>query len=105
MWKLKYAFAFSITVFLLYAGLAAARGWAVVTLDHLPAQIVANQPVKIGFAVRQHGRTLLNGLNPAIAVGRSDMSQAFTAVATQEGGEGHYAATLTFPESGTWIWT
>lgn len=105
MWKIKYAFAFSIIVFLLYAGLVSAGGWAVVTLDHLPAQIVANQPVKIGFAVRQHGRTLLSGLHPVIAVSRSDSAQAFTAVATQEGGEGHYAATLTFPESGTWIWT
>lgn len=105
MWKIKYAFAFSITVFLLYAGLAAAGGWAVVTLDHLPAQIVANQPIKIGFAVRQHGRTLLNGLHPVLAVSRSDSTQAFTAIATQEGTEGHYAATLTFPESGTWRWT
>jgi mono/diheme cytochrome c family protein len=105
MCKIKYAFAFSVIVLLLSAVLASAGGWAVVTLDHLPAQIVANQPVKIGFAVRQHGRTLLNGLNPAIAVSRSDMSQAFTVVAIQQGGEGHYAATLTFPESGAWNWT
>lgn len=104
MWKIKYAFAFSIIVFLLYAGIASAGGWAVVTLDHLPAQIVANQPVKIGFVVRQHGRTLLNGLHPVIAVSRSDSAQAFTAFATQEGTEGHYAAMLTFPESGTWQW-
>lgn len=105
MWKIKYAFAFSITVFLLSAALVSAGGWAVVTLDHLPAQIIANQPVKIGFAVRQHGRTLLNGLHPVIALGRTDSAQAFTAVATQEGSVGHYAATLTFPESGTWSWT
>jgi cytochrome c oxidase subunit 2 len=105
MWKIKYAFAFSITVFLLYAALASAGGWAVVTLDRVPTQIVANQPVKIGFAVRQHGRTLLNGLHPVIAVSRADSAQAFTAVATQEGTEGHYAAMLTFPESGTWKWT
>jgi len=32
-----------------------AGGWAVVTLDELPAQVVAEKSVTIGFMVRQHG--------------------------------------------------
>ena len=34
-----------------------AGGWAVITLDQLPAQVIAGQPLTIGFMVRQHGHT------------------------------------------------
>ena len=40
---------------------ALAGGWAVITLDELPGQVEANQPLEIGFMVRQHGVTPLSG--------------------------------------------
>jgi ABC-type sugar transport system substrate-binding protein len=46
-----------VVLAMLFATVAQAGGWAVITLDDLPRQIVAKQPFTIGFTVRQHGRT------------------------------------------------
>ena len=82
-----------------------AGGWAVVTLDRLPAQIVAGEPVTIGFLVRQHGRTPVGDLEPQITAARADTGQSFAVAAQAEGKVGHYAARLTFPSAGTWRWS
>ena len=41
-------------------------GWAVVTVDDLPDYVVAGQPVRLSFVVRQHGMTPLDGLRPSV---------------------------------------
>ena len=81
-----------------------AGGWAVVTLDQMPAQISAGQPIPIGFTVRQHGRTLRDDLAPIIRLDRMDAKESFTVTATASGQAGHYAATLIFPSAGKWTW-
>ena len=43
-----------------------AGGWAVVTLDTLPESVVASTPVRLSFTVRQHGQTLMDGLQPRV---------------------------------------
>jgi cytochrome c2 len=89
---------------LLTAAPAFAGGWAVVTLDRLPEQVVSGEALDIGFMVRQHGQTPLSGLTPNITVTRADTGESFSVTAKDDGAAGHYAAALTFPSGGTWRW-
>lgn len=81
-----------------------AGGWAVITLDELPSNIVAGEPFTIGFTVLQHGRTPMTDLEPTITAGLS-LDEKLVAYAEPEGKPGHYAATLTFPKEGEWEWS
>ena len=83
---------------------ALAGGWAVITLDELPGQVEANQPLEIGFMVRQHGVTPLGDQSPIITAHLDGSTQSVRVVADEEGEVGHYAATLTLPQSGEWQW-
>lgn len=82
---------------------AFAGGWAVITLDELPDNVVAGEPLTIGFVVRQHGITPMSGLDPTISA--SLQSEQFVVRAESDGEPGHYTATLTFPKAGDWNWT
>ncbi|HEY3312614.1 MAG TPA: cytochrome c [Anaerolineales bacterium] len=82
-----------------------AGGWAVITLDQLPGEVMAGKPLNIGFTVRQHGRTLMSGLNPTVTARLSGSSQTVTASVFAEGGSGHYVAVLTIPNAGLWEWS
>ena len=78
-------------------------GWAVITIEDLPDQVVVGQPVTLTFAVRQHGRTLISGLNPRVeAKGGGQTVRAAAGPAT---GTGRYAASLTLPNAGAWAIT
>jgi len=94
-----------IVAVLAIAAPASAGGWAVVTLDQLPAQVVAGEPLTIGFMVRQHGRTPVDGLTPRVTATRAGINESFTVTAKAQGDIGHYAVALTFPSTGTWNWT
>jgi cytochrome c2 len=83
---------------------ADAGGWAVVTLDSLPREVVAGQAFTIGFVVRQHGQTLLDGLSPKIQANRNGAFETATFIARGEGGKGHYMASLMLPSEGEWKW-
>ena len=82
---------------------ALAGGWAVITLDELPGEIVAGQPLEIGFTVRQHGVTPLGDLTPNVYTRQGDLK--VNAQAKAQGETGHYVATLIFPEAGEWTWS
>ena len=79
-----------------------AGGWAVITLDELPTQAVAGEPLTVGFTVRQHGRTSMTGLSPTVTAILGEEKLVFPAEA--EGGPGHYTATMTLPKAGDWQW-
>src|SRR5574341_958043 len=66
--------------------------------------LVLNEPVTIGFMVRQHGRSPLDGLKPVISATRLNSSDTVTATATPQGAVGHYVATLKFSSAGEWNW-
>lgn len=104
MQKIAYACALMAIVLAATASLVFAGGWAVVTLDQLPTQIVAGEPITIGFMVRQHGRTPVNELAPRISASRANSLESFSVIASQRGVTGHYEATLTFPSAGNWDW-
>jgi hypothetical protein len=84
---------------------ASAGGWAVITLDTLPGEIAAGQPMEIGFMVRQHGVTPMAGLTPVVHANLSGSRESVTVNAKAEGQTGHYTASLTLPQTGTWEWT
>jgi cytochrome c2 len=97
------AASFLLAGMLLLAAPALAGGWAVITLDELPGEIVAEQPFEIGFTVRQHGVTPLDDLTPIVSARQPGSS--LTEQAKAQGETGHYVATLTFPQGGEWEWS
>lgn len=81
-----------------------AGGWAVISLDELPTNVVAGEPLTIGFTVLQHGKTPMSDLSPII-VANLYKDEEFKVFAEPEGEPGHYTATLTFPMEGDWQWS
>ena len=82
--------------------LVRAGGWAVLTLDTWPAEVVAERPFTIEFVVRQHGAHLMAGLSPVVTAVHPDSGNRLTFKAAAE--EGHYQAELVLPRSGEWEW-
>ncbi len=81
---------------------AAAGGWAVSTLDGVPAPS-AGETVTVGFTIRQHGVTPVNVDDVGVTVtGPSGDVEFFPA--RQEGTVGHYVADVVFGEVGVSTW-
>lgn len=81
---------------------AAAGGWAVSTLDEMPAA-VAGEAVEVGFTIRQHGVTPVAIDDVGIEVRSPDgLTSSFEAAAG--GPVGHYVATVVFPAAGEYSW-
>src|SRR5688572_26900132 len=89
---------------LVFAIPAFAGGWAVITLDELPVNVLTGEPLTIGFTVRQHGITPMNGLYPTVTATLLKDEQ-FVVQAESDGQPGHYTATLIFPKEGNWEWS
>lgn len=102
--KVRIALAIAVLLSLVLALPVLAGGWAVITLDELPTNVVAGKPLTVGFTVRQHGITPMDGIEPMVTA-RLGLSEKFVVQAEPEGERGHYAATLTFPEKGNWEWS
>jgi cytochrome c len=81
-----------------------AGGWAVITLDELPTDALAGEPLTIGFTVRQHGITPMNGIDPTVTATLLN-GDRFVVKAEPDDKPGHYMATLTFPKEGNWEWS
>lgn len=99
----RISFLLAIFLSLIVTFPAFAGGWAVITLDELPSGAMADEPLTVGFTVRQHGRTLMTGLSPKITA-NLDGKERLIVPAQAEGKPGHYTATLTFPQEGEWQW-
>lgn len=80
-----------------------AGGWAVITLDELPTNVVAGEPLTIGFTVLQHGQTPMADLDPVLTAHSG--KDKLTVIAKPDGTPGHYSAVLTFSVEGEWDWT
>jgi cytochrome c2 len=103
-----------LALILIVAGLAAglmtarpvaAGGWATVTVDELPGNIVAGQPFTIRFTVRQHGQTPLAGLTPTLTVEQAESGHSLKTAVHEMKQTGRYEVTMTLPEPGQWSWT
>lgn len=102
--KIRLLVGFMLFLSLLMVTPSFAGGWAVITLDDLPGNVVAGEPLTIGFTVRQHGHTPMVGLTPTVRATLYTDEQ-FVVRAFPEGEPGHYTATLTFPQEGEWSWS
>jgi hypothetical protein len=96
--------ALAILLALMFTVPAFAGGWAVITLDELPGEIVANESVEVGFLVLQHGATPMTGFTPVVTAHLTGSKESLEVMAKAQGEPGHYVANLTFPESGEWSW-
>lgn len=102
--KARIALGIAILLSLVVAIPAFAGGWAVITLDELPTNVVAGEPLTVGFTVRQHGVTPMDGLDPTVTAALLN-NDHFVVDAESDGKPGHYTATLTFPKEGSWEWS
>ena len=85
----------SVTAVLAYAG-----GWSIITLREFPDSAIEGRPLNLTFTVRQHGVTLLTGLQPVVHAGAGSTDLKAAAKATKNPGE--YSASIVLPSAGTW---
>jgi len=91
-------------VVLIAATPAAFGGWAVITVDKVPASLEVGRPVTVAFTIRQHGREGLRDLQPTVTVAPAHARRA-TVTAVAAGRPGHYAATVTALDTGAAVIT
>lgn len=91
-----------------------AGGWAVITLDEMPAEPRAGEPWTIRFTVLQHGQTPVHKLDdgydgamiePTLVAKNIATGERVTAVGTPLEVLGHFKLEVTFPSEGEWQWT
>lgn len=87
-----------------WTGSARAGGWATLTLSELPTEVVAERPFTIEFSVRQHGQTLLSGLDAEVTAVHEASGDRVVVQAKDTAERGFYTAELTLPEAGAWRW-
>lgn len=80
-----------------------AGGWAVTTLDTIPAELEAGRVYTIGYTIRQHGERPFPDAKTSITIVASD-GQRHVFPARPEGPPGHYVAEVRFPTPGAWQW-
>src|SRR5437868_4184032 len=84
---------------ILIAGWMTMGGWAVVTVKDLPEYVVAGQRYTLEFQVRQHGRTLMNNVEPQLLVATSERSTNAATLAATRSGDGTYRVTFAAPRT------
>ncbi|HLF29114.1 MAG TPA: c-type cytochrome [Anaerolineae bacterium] len=102
--RLVVKLALSVLIALVGATPAFAGCCLIVTLDRLPGQVVAGQPFDVGFTLRINHIPMARW-TPEVVAKQADTGKSFTTTATEQGAVGHYVATLTLPEPGTWEWS
>jgi hypothetical protein len=97
---------FAVSQFILLAVVTTvfAGGWATITLNEFPDYAVAGKPLRLTFSVRQHGVTLLDGLQPAVVA--TSPSGVVAKIAANPGTtRGEYTAALNLSQPGEWTIT
>ena len=82
----------------------AAKGPVSATLDEMPPQGSAGEPVEIGFTLLMAGSHPVDWERPSVTATNAATGETVEVQATAQGRPGHYIATLTFPSEGTWNW-
>lgn len=83
---------------------AQAGGWAVATLDEIPAGVTAGQPFTVGFTMRQHGVRPVDWGPITLTFTHLASGQKVTETAFAESSAGHYTVDVTLPAAGAWEW-
>ena len=78
-------------------------GWASISVEKVPDQVVAGKAFELVFVVKQHGKTPLNGLKPTLEIkGATPVDR----VAAEPGKEkGQYKATVVLATVGSYFIT
>ena len=95
----------ALVLLLVVAAPAVAGGWASITPDEATREPREDEPVVIGFTVLQHGQTPAPWETPTVIARNAATGEVRTVVAESTGADGHFAASLTFPQPGLWSWT
>lgn len=103
-----------LILLLAFAPAVLAGGWAVITLDGVPAEPRAGEPWSIGFTVLQHGQTPVHKLDdgyngvmvePTFVATNPATGERVEVVAAPTKEVGHFSLEVTFPSEGEWQWT
>lgn len=82
-----------------------AGGWSTVTLDHVPTSFRAEEPVTLGFMVRQHGVTPIRlEQTPSLVIQNGSDGEEIRFQARPGEEVGQYWADVRFPHAGEWTW-
>jgi hypothetical protein len=98
----------AFTLVVLSVSSALAGGWAVSTLDPLPAVLEPGQTYRVGYTIRQHGVEPVDLArfrgSTEIVAWTPDMSQHLRFPGRPDGAPGHYVAEVRLPTAGKWSW-
>ena len=84
---------------------ASAGGWATITADSTnPPQPNAGEKFTFGFTVLQHGVTPASWVGATFVGINTTTGARVEAKATNQGPDGHFVATVTLPNAGSWTW-
>ena len=95
----------ALLLLLLLPAAALAGGWVVISLDTLPDQVRAGQPVTLSFIVRQHGRTPIHSVEPKLTATNRATGQQIQVAAEPMKELGRFMVTVDFPDEGQWEWS
>ncbi len=84
---------------------AFAGGWAITTLDELPATITAGETYSVGYTIRQHGFSPVATTQSALEIADAMGGSRARFVGSADGPAGHYVAKVHFPRAGEWVWS
>ncbi len=88
---------------LVVAGTASAGGWATAGISPPPDDgMAAGGTWEPKLMIRQHGKTPLDGVDPAVIITNRDTGEKKRFAATPTGKPGEYQAKVVFPSSGEW---
>ena len=101
-------FAATLAAFALLLTLAVpvfAGGWAEIVADAQTTEPpVEGQPIDVGFVVLQHGMTPAGWETATVHFTNASTGKTMDVVATNDRPDGHFVATATLPEAGSWSW-
>lgn len=95
----------SLLLLLLSAASALAGGWVVISLETLPQQIHAGEPLQVSFMVRQHGQTPIHSVEPMLTASNAETGERIQVKAEPAKELGRFLATVDFPSAGVWEWS
>ena len=91
-----------VVIAVVAAGFTSFGGWAVVSVASVPDGWVIGKPLQLSWQVRQHGVTVLRGLNPTIEARSGSRVIQGTASDYDADGVKEYRGQLIFPNPGDW---
>jgi hypothetical protein len=82
-----------------------AGGWAEIVADgQTTTQPKEGSEVTLGFKVLQHGETPAGWETATVHLNDAATGESFDVVAKNDRADGHFVATVTFPNAGYWSW-